>query len=238
MSDLTAQAPAARPVNGTLPREVAMQIAGLAHVPDGANELFCDFVCERVEMIWRLDRRRMLSRPNPGPALLRAAKAARVLSDAISGLNPEDRTWVDNIVKQHPWLQGDRQRLKAVTEPFEVDGLEQTVRLLTLLFNAAIGKDLWGIPRKGAVRGKSGRRKGAVGDVMFNQLVHDILCAATENGGDLTIDKNIQTGTLVDALNTLRPYLPKGVVPNALPFSTLQKIKTAHGKNTRAFLAS
>jgi hypothetical protein len=43
-------------------------------------------------------------------------------------------------------------------------------------------------------------------------------------GGGLTIDKNHQKGTLVDALRLLSPHLPSGFIPNALPFSTLSDL--------------
>jgi hypothetical protein len=45
-------------------------------------------------------------------------------------------------------------------------------------------------------------------------------------GGHLTLDKNSAKGTLPEALNLLRPHLPPGFVPQRLPVSTLQRIKT------------
>src|SRR6476620_1932311 len=44
-------------------------------------------------------------------------------------------------------------------------------------------------------------------------------------GGVLTLDKTTNKGTLVKALELLRPHLPPGFVPNELPISTLARIK-------------
>jgi hypothetical protein len=48
-------------------------------------------------------------------------------------------------------------------------------------------------------------------------------------GGQLTFDKNSGTGTLVEALALLRPYVRPGIIPNKLP-STLARIKTLDTK--------
>ena len=49
-------------------------------------------------------------------------------------------------------------------------------------------------------------------------------------GGKLTLDKNLRKGTLADALNLLRPYLPPRFIPKELPFSTLARIKSLDQK--------
>jgi hypothetical protein len=56
----------------------------------------------------------------------------------------------------------------------------------------------------------------------FGNLIEVQLCRSL--GGRLTLNKNVGTGTLVDALHLLQPYLPPNFIPNALPMSTLAGI--------------
>jgi hypothetical protein len=74
---------------------------------------------------------------------------------------------------------------------------------------------------------RQGRPTGAVKDSVFQVLVRELLQAAETAGGRLTLQKNANRGTLIDALNMLALHLPDGLVPAALPLSTLQRIKTA-----------
>jgi len=49
-------------------------------------------------------------------------------------------------------------------------------------------------------------------------------------GGRLTFDKNSGTGTLVKALELLRPRARPGLIPNVLPMSTLARVKALDQK--------
>lgn len=64
----------------------------------------------------------------------------------------------------------------------------------------------------------------------FNCFVLRLLWDAQASGGVLSLDKNFGKGTLVDALNLLRPHLPPKLIPKALPLSTLAKIKALDKK--------
>jgi hypothetical protein len=57
-----------------------------------------------------------------------------------------------------------------------------------------------------------------------------LLWDAKAAGGSLTLDKNTRKGTLVEALNLLRPYLPPDFVPNVLPVTTLARLKAVDKK--------
>ncbi|HJY90261.1 MAG TPA: hypothetical protein VJ255_08280, partial [Candidatus Acidoferrum sp.] len=59
----------------------------------------------------------------------------------------------------------------------------------------------------------------------LQKLVRDLSLAALAAGGNFTINKNFKTGSLIEALDALRDYLPAGVVPNELP-GTIQKFAT------------
>jgi len=215
-----------------LPRDVALRVAGLARVPAQECEPFCDSVCHSVQMVWEQDRRSVSSKPRPGRALVQAAQAARALDEAVCSLNKEDREWVDRLVANHAWL-AQEERLRDSTEPFQINELHRTVWLLSFLFNTAVGRSSPVLAGTATLHNQRGRRRGTVKDMTFEVFVRHLLLSAAEAGGDLTLDKNFKKGTLIDALNILRPYIPKGVVPNVLPLGTLQRIKTKYFKSPR-----
>jgi hypothetical protein len=64
-------------------------------------------------------------------------------------------------------------------------------------------------------------------DQRLRELVIGLLAAATDTNGILTFDKNKESATLADALRLLRDHLPEGLVPDPLPSSTIQRVKTA-----------
>jgi hypothetical protein len=74
-----------------------------------------------------------------------------------------------------------------------------------------------------------GRPAGTVQNSASQDFVHKLLECASLNGGTFT-QKNIRRGTLIEALELLAPYLPKGVDPEKLHPSTLQRIMDAHRK--------
>lgn len=75
-----------------------------------------------------------------------------------------------------------------------------------------------------------GRPAGTVQNSASQDFVHKLLECASLNGGTFTLEKNIRRGTLIEALELLAPYLPKGVDPEKLHPSTLQRIMDAHRK--------
>jgi hypothetical protein len=149
--------------------------------------------------------------------LIKAAKAAKTLDEAVWSLNQQDREWVDHI------LTSRRQR-----EAGKIRDLRATISNLSIVFSSAIGRPYphpRGTPAYRLARGLKDERP-RIKDERFQELVYSLLRAADGASGKFTFNKNSQTGTLVDALQTLRPHLPKGLVPNALPFGTIQKLKT------------
>jgi hypothetical protein len=204
-----------------LPEDVAMQVAELAQVPVGEIPLFCDAICATVQRVWETDRRAVSSRP--GRALLRAAEAARTFNEAICSLNKDDREWVERLMARPEYQDLPRDFIVTVSQ---IDDL----------FSTAVGSSIPPMPGTAALREKRGRPKGSFKDRMFEVFIRHILLFTDENGGELTFDKNFHKGTLVDVLNILRPRLPRGIVPNALPYGTIQKIKTKYLKDRRRFL--
>jgi hypothetical protein len=201
-----------------LPRGVAMQVAELARIPaepTGERELFCKCLSESLQEIWEMDRRSVSSKP--GPALLRAAEAARTLNEAICSLNKDDREWVERLMARSEYQELPHEFLRTVSD---IDDL----------FSVAIGELKPSVPGWAVLRNKSGRRKGIVNDATFYSVVRYLVMWTTVFKGAFSFDKNYKKGTLIDALNIMRPHL-KGVIPNALNYGTIQKIKTKFFKD-------
>ena len=105
--------------------------------------------------------------------------------------------------------------------------LPRSVEALAHLFSIAVNK---APPQGKSGPHKRGRRTGDVKDLSFRQFVHYLLVVTEEwCGGNLTLDKNYEKGTLIDAIKLLAPYLPARVVPNILPLQTIQRVKTKPG---------
>ena len=110
-----------------LPKAVALQLAKFAGVPVATRDIFYEFVSNSFQRIWKRDRRAVSSQP--GPALKKAAKAARTLHEAFHALNPQDRVWVDNIASSQLQFLGG-----------EGHHLELTIWNIASLFTGAIGR--------------------------------------------------------------------------------------------------
>jgi hypothetical protein len=201
-----------------LPNDVAILIADAADVPDKEREAFCDLLCFNVRLVWERDRRAIGG--SAGAALVRAADAARTLHEALDNLDARDREWLERLWAKTPrykrWLQG----------------VQWTAFQLAHLLSVAAGKAPPPNPGE-TTRPKGGRRKGSVKDVIFLDFARRLLIATADCGGDLTVENERSTGSLIDALNILREHLPKGVVPLEPPGGTLQRIKAnPHGYYT------
>ena len=62
-------------------------------------------------------------------------------------------------------------------------------------------------------------------DWIFQNFVLDLLIHTTAAEGRLSLEKNIGTGRLIEAIQMLTPYLPDGFVAERLSMSTLQRLK-------------
>src|SRR5262245_35271497 len=91
----------AKPIPPALPKEVKLEIANLACVPEQNREELYDLIRMPVARIWQADRRVLGTKA--GGALVRAAKAARALHEAFANLNPDDREWVEKTFAITPY---------------------------------------------------------------------------------------------------------------------------------------
>jgi hypothetical protein len=194
-----------------LPWKEAFRISDLARVPPSERELFRDCTCGLVEEIWWRDQQAAPARP--GPALMKVAKATRMLHEAQLELDKQDRARVNRILEREP-----------IVFEQQFERLPQTMWQLDFIFSTATGTSMRSDNEKPPI--SRGRKQGSVNNKAFQKLVRDLLLAAFAAGGELTLDKNFKKGTLIEALGTLRDYLPTGLVPNVLPPGTIQKIKT------------
>jgi hypothetical protein len=83
---------------------------------------------------------------------------------------------------------------------------------------------------------RRGRPRGTVKNRAFQVFVRGLFLAAVRAGGRYTLEKNIQKGTVIEAIDILAPYLPDGFVPKNLSFSTLQRIKSRLPKRRNAVI--
>jgi hypothetical protein len=201
------------PTPRVLPSNVILRLATLAGVPTTEQELFHEQFSFSLAKIWQRASRALSSKP--GPALVRAARAATTLQKEFYRLSQQDREWLENI------------RSTSLVRRIPV---EKAIVELELVFNHAIGRPSRRreLPRKWRLRVQF-----KVKDQMLRELVFSLLRATRDNYGEFTLDKNRQSGTLLKALDILRPHLPKGLVPNALPVGTIQKLKTEFSRSER-----
>lgn len=195
------------------PKNVALKIAMRFRVPETDRELFCNYLTDHVEGIWKRDWRATFSKPSP--SLRRAADATRALQRAFDSLPKKDREWVDCMrAGSQLWGEG-------------LPALDAAVMNLALVFNHAVGRPS-PMPRQSVkLNEKLGVRTLSVKNQMFKEAVMMLMRAAVEHRGKYTLDSNTGRGTLIDALNMVGQYLPPGLVPapHELPAGTIQKIK-------------
>jgi hypothetical protein len=194
-----------------LPGVVPERLAKLAKVPRNEQQDFCRRISDLVATLRKRDRRVTSSKPSQ--ALKRAAKAARDLQNNFEYMGKEDRDWLENILRSQMQFEDGK-----------INHLDLTITNLAILFSEAIGGPP---PFPRIVRIMFPKRiPPNVRDQFLRVLVFGLLSAARDSRGHFTFDKNPGSGTLAQALNLIRRYLPEGLVPDPLPFSTIQRLKT------------
>ena len=183
-----------------------MRLAKIANIPAEYRGEFCDRICKTVQNVCARDRRS--TGQKPGRHLVYAADAARTLQKEFFRIKKEDRDWVETI------RQSQMQFADA-----EIENIDSAIMNLSMVLNAAVG-------RRSPLPPYFEEKSLKIKDQMLRELVFGLLAAAKDNGGKLTFNKNSETGPLADALDLLRNHLPKGLVPEPLPASVIQRLKT------------
>ena len=74
--------------------------------------------------------------------------------------------------------------------------------------------------------GQRGHPLDAIKNRELRQMVWGLLFIAELTGGRFTFSEKNKTGTLIKALRLLEPFVPAGVVPPVLPYSTIATWKS------------
>lgn len=204
-------------------RPAVQSVAALAGITDDDGlQPFCDYVCDTIETVNELFRRGTSSEGDS--SLIKAARAALALNQAVSDLDPSDREWVNKIAVKHPILN-QKTFIRGAATDFEIDELKQSTWLMALLFNFAVNRSS---PETvfSVGSGKKAQTWGIGNNLMFEFLLRRLLTAAREAGGEFTYSKDHHTGTLAKALDILKGHLPSGVIPEAPRTWVVQAIKT------------
>lgn len=203
-----------------VPDAVLHEIATkLAHVPPARRKSFFDAVRTNVQTACELDGLAKGALANSRGATLH--DAALTLYDKLGNLEPDERALIEGIL-QNTKFNFDRISGEGVGE------LRQTAYELACLFGLVTGKLT---PLYSQQSPQS--RKGGTGTIkhpMFQKFVCDLLISTTAAGGNLTLDVNGRSGTLIDAIRMLVDYLPDGFDPSSLSFTTLKRLKAHSAK--------
>jgi hypothetical protein len=194
--------------------KVLRQVADLGRVPAAGRKLFFDAIRTNVQTAWELDGIAKGALANSKGATLH--HAALTLYDKLGNLEPNERVLIEGILSN---LKFNFDRISSEG----VGGLWQITYQLARLFGLVTGKLT---PRHFQESPQS--RKGGTGTVkhpIFQQFVCDLLISATAADGNLTLDVNGRSGTLIDAIKMLADYLPDGFGPSSLSLTTLKRLK-------------
>lgn len=198
-----------------MPEDVLQGLAVLANVPAEQREFFFKSVLASVEAAWELDG--LVKQGLTSTRSKTLASVALSLYETLSGLKRRDRTLIEGILSKAGSIFG---RISSGG----VDGLEQTAYQIARLFSLVIGK---APPRSPSQPWEppGGRRLGTVKNWPYQNFVSELLISTSVAGGRLKLDKTPKTGSLIEALEKLTPYLPDGFEPNALSGSTFQRLQ-------------
>jgi hypothetical protein len=186
--------------------EVLSGLAELGNIPQEKRKAFSGFMTNSL-----LEIRVMSEQHHNKEGVSKAVRTAQKLKRELASLDPKDR---EKLVDQS--FEDEIDRFLEIT-------MDYYTRLRFLRLRRS---------RKDQVK-SPGRPTGTPGNPRLRQLVLDLVHVAKWAGGGFTYDKNYTKGTLVEALEQLRPYAPTGVVPPALPSAIGAWIAEANERNRK-----
>jgi hypothetical protein len=141
-----------------------------------------------------------------------------------------EKEWERNFAQRY---RGDKRRRLAPDPNFpEWDSHFNNFQRITDELAGLSSEALSFLQAKPRPRPRGRPRGGAFSKILARSLVEftlRLLLDVRAAGGQLTVDKNLGEGTLLDALNLLRPYLPRWF-PRKLPVGNLDKVRTLDRK--------
>jgi hypothetical protein len=194
-------------------------------------------VCYGLNLAW-VDYSRPRPRSKKGEhkrALIQLSRLARFSSNlrkSFDDLNDAARTAImyasaeiEDRTEGDFYQNGVRRPPRPPEESIDFEPYKKMIERIDELFLEA---DQWA-RRSPRARPRGRPAKGSLA-FSFHLFTLELLWDVRAAGGRLTLDKNMATGTLLEALRLLRPYLPPGFVPIALPLSTLAGLKALDKK--------
>lgn len=164
--------------------------------------------------------------------LNRLARLSSNLRKSFEDLNDEARTSVMSASTEIEYRAEGKTHKHGVPRPprppEESIDFEPYKKAIEKIEGLALEAGRWArLPPRARPRGRPRR-----GSLLYSLQLFtlDLLWDVRAAGGRLTLDKNMARGTLLEALNLLRPYLPPRFVPIELPLSTLAGLKALDKK--------
>jgi hypothetical protein len=214
-----------------VPRFVMEQIADLARAAD--NEIFSAGIKFSLQAAHRdfpllsshVYRRQLIDRMDE------VEQAARSLQNELHAVkNPADRTtlWAGRAISAELNRKGKTTRERESKQATDIDDpFTPRLRDLSALIDA-IGKAKNSWPYVRFAREKGAPSGAGESGMALTRFVAHLVFSALAAGGRWTLNKNEQSGTLLEAIEKLRKFLPPKFLPptDQHPYSTYQKILT------------
>jgi hypothetical protein len=207
-----------------------LQLTSLARVPEKHAEKFREAIANNIdrELYWHEKVASCEGSPRK-----RATAQLRRLAELLSELSELLRNLNDSAILV--LLKAAELRVPSIHPP-PLD--EPNLALYQTMTAALAAQSAGALPlrRSSLPRRTRGRPRGALklkrpGEPgSLARFTLRLLWDVKACGGELTLDKNNGTGTLLKALDLLRSQLPPKFVPNALPLSTLARLKSLASK--------
>jgi hypothetical protein len=207
------------------PKAVLRELADLLEVPEVKRNFHYNEILGNVRDTCELKELSDGLTKEKSAKMLRSALA---LQETLWDLNRREAEFIDKMLYSKSAFLLNRISADGTA------GLREIAHQLALLFSLLSGKAAPRWPSEGPVRrrrGKSpgGRRPGSITNSIFQDFVTQLWISTRVAGGKLSLAKSPVSGkpqgSLLKAIEMLKPYLPDGLVPNVLPARTLEKIR-------------
>jgi hypothetical protein len=209
------------------------KLAALARLPDGPIERLQQSIFYELkrEWQWHLQPSTQTSPAARRHARVQLNRLAKLSSDLCSALHDLNDPALRFLGEASLYLYVTRSNDEPPPPPprggYDFDQYQKMTTALAERSSRALhlARPKPSLNRVG--RPARGGLSDPVGPGSFTQFVIRLWWDITAAGGRLTLDKNNRPhpGTLADALELMRPYLPPGFIPNVLPLSTLERIR-------------
>jgi hypothetical protein len=218
-----------KPEGTKVPRFVMGRLAGLAGATDSGNFLAGMTFCLRGAH----SDFPLLSFPVYRPTLIErideVEQAARTLRQKLQALkNPMDRTtqFASAAIIAELFEQDSKTKERKGKQSLErLDPVGSRLRYLSSLI-AAVGKAKTSWPYVGFARERGSPSGVGESGMALTRFIAHLAFTALAAGGDWTLNKNDKSGTLIEAIEILRDFLPNKFLPEHHGYSTYQRILT------------